>query len=210
MFLFDTIKLYIDRLRSIGQFGTKKLRHEKIRLEHLDGRMGEEIDRIGRLKRALFLRGKGEPGAARLSLARKIKELDARVRAKDENRFLCREHIGMLSRLLEVKEREKLRRELQPALPVAWRFRQKLTEWVRGAMAWEPREWGQAIAKWEPDELALDPSHEEEPDKDLVMIMAAMEDARAADEAGDEEGTAEAFRRIDAHRLRDGCKSEPV
>jgi hypothetical protein len=34
--------------------------------------------------------------------------------------------------------------------------------------------------------------------------VAAMEDARAAEEAG------EAFRRIQAHRLRDGSMPEPV
>ena len=153
MFLFDTIKTYLDRLKPIGRLGTRELRHEKIRLEHMEGRLGEEVDRLERLKRVLFLRGKGETEAGRLTLARKIKELDARARAKDENRALCREHIRILSRLLEIKEREELRRELHAALPAAWRFRQKLTEWVGGAMAWESREWGQGIAMRESDEL---------------------------------------------------------
>ena len=77
-------------------------------------------------------------------------------------------------------------------------------------MAWESREWGQAIAMREPDELALDPSQEAEPDKDLVTIVAAMEDARAAEDASDAEGAAEAFRRIQAHRPHDGRMPEPV
>ena len=58
-------------------------------------------------------------------------------------------------------------------------------------MAWEPREWGQGIAMRELDEWALNPSQEEESDKDLVAIVAAMEDARAAEDAGDAEGAAE-------------------
>jgi hypothetical protein len=210
MFLFDTIKAYLDRLKPIGRLGTRELRHEKIRLEHMEGRLGEEVDRLERLKRVLFLRGKGETEAGRLTLARKIKELDARARAKEGNRALCREHIRILSRLLEIKEREELRRELHAALPAAWRFRQKLTEWVGGAMAWESREWGQGIAMRESDEWALDPSLEEESDKDLVTIVAAMEDARAAEDAGDAEGAAEAFRRIEAHRPHDGSMPEPV
>lgn len=56
----------------------------------------------------------------------------------------------------------------------------------------------------------MGPSREEEPDKDLVTIVAAMEDARAAEEAGEAEGVAEAFRRIQAHRPRDGSMPEPV
>jgi len=204
MFLFDTIKTYLDRLKPIGRLGTRELRHEKIRLEHMEGRLGEEVDRLGGLKRILFLRGKGETEAGRLTLARKIKELDARARAKEENRALCREYIRILSRLLEIKEREELRRELHAALPAACRFRQKLTKWMGGATAWEPREWGRGIAIREPDECSLGVSLEEDPDKDLLSIVAAMEDARAAEEAG------EAFRRIQAHRLRDGSMPEPV
>jgi hypothetical protein len=210
MFLFDTIKTYLDRLKPIGRLGTRELRHEKIRLEHMEGRLGEEVDRLERLKRVLFLRGKGETEAGRLTMARKIKELDARARAKEGNRALCREHIRILSRLLEIKECEELRRELHASMPAAWRFRQKLTEWVGGAMAWESREWGQGIAMRESDEWALNPSQEEESDKDLVTIVAAMEDARAAEDAGDAEGAAEAFRRIEAHRPHDGSMPEPV
>jgi len=190
MFCFDTVKTYLDRLKPIGRLGTRALRHEKIRLEHMEGRLGEEIERLERLKQALFLRGKGETEAGRLTLARKIKELDARARAKDENRSLCREHIQILSRLLAVKEREKLRRELHAALPAGWRFRQKLTEWVGEAMSWESREWGRGIARRESEQWALDLSREQEPDKDLVAIMAAMEDARAAEEAGEAEAAA--------------------
>jgi hypothetical protein len=210
MFLFDTIKTYLDHLKPIGRLGTRELRHEKIRLEHMEGRLGEEVDRLGGLKQALFLRGKEETEAGRLTLARKIKELDARARAKEENRALCREYIRILSRLLEIKEREELRRELHAALPLAWRFRQKLTEWVGGAMFWESRERDQGIAMRESDEWALDLSPEQEPDKDLVTIVAAMEDARAAEEAGEAEGVAKAFRRIQAHRLHDGSMPEPV
>jgi hypothetical protein len=210
MFLFDTIKTYLDRLKPIGRLGTRGLRHEKIRLEHMEGCLGAEIDRLERLKRVLFLRGKGETEAGRLTLARKIKELDARARAKEQNRTLCREHIRILSRLLEIKEREELRRELNAALPAAWRFREKLTEWVGRAIAWGSLEWDPGIVMRESDEWALDPSQEQEPDKDLMTIVAAMEDARAAEEAGEAEGVAEAFRRIQAHRLHDGSMPEPV
>ena len=61
MFLFDMIKTYLDRLKPIGRLGTRELRHEKIRLEHMEGRLGEEVDRLERLKRVLFLRAKVRP-----------------------------------------------------------------------------------------------------------------------------------------------------
>jgi hypothetical protein len=198
MLFFDTIKRYLNRLKPIGRLGTKELRHAKFRLEHLEGRLGEEIDRLGRLERALFLRGKGETEAGRLTLARKIKELDARAWAKDQNLALCREHIRILEGLLETREREELRRELHAALPVAWRLREKLTAWIETAMGWESLEWDQGSAMRESDEWALNPSQEGEPDKDLVTIVAVMEDARAAEEAGDAEGVDEAARRVEA------------
>jgi hypothetical protein len=208
MFLFDMIRNYLHRLRFTGRFGTKALRHEKIRLEHLDGRLAQEIDRLRHLQRALFLRGKSETQAARFTLARKIKEFDARARAKEENRSLCRQQIQIVSNLLESAESKELHHKLRAALPPTLRVRQELAQWVGAAMAWESPDWNQEFATREPDEWALDRCGEGQPDKDLVAIVAAMEDARAAEEAGDSEAAAAALRRLETMLATAGRKAE--
>ena len=134
----------------------------------MEGRPGEEIDRLGRLKQDLFLRGKGETEAGRLTLA-EDEGTRGQGAGQGRNRALCREHIRILSTHGD-QGCEDLRRELHAALPAAWRFRQKPTEWVGGAVAWESREWGPRIAMRESDEWAPNPSQEEESDKDLVTM----------------------------------------
>lgn len=216
MFIFDTIKNCFHCLGLFGRPGTKELRHEKIRLERMEERVGEEIVRLARLQQVLFRRGVGEIAAARPSLARKIKDLNARVRAKHQNQALCREHIQILSRLLEFREREGLRCKLHAALPVGPWLRQGLAEWMGRATPWDSRERDPGMNPREGDASRLTRSHRRrrsmapregsegpiepcsggETDKDLAAMVAAMEDARAAQEAGDPSGVAEALRRM--------------
>ena len=196
MFLLDSIRRFFVGASPIEGRATRRLRHQRIRLEHLERRLAHEGERLDNLKRALFLRAKGESRTGRVTLARKIKELDARKRATDENQVLCRSQIRVLSRLMDLKERDELRRELHATLPFAWRLRRRLTGWARIAMAWTSSDWDAAIAMWGSHELAIDQSEEEEFDKDIVAIVAAMEDAQAAEEVRDSEGAAEALLRM--------------
>jgi hypothetical protein len=210
MLSFDAVNKYLSRLKPIDWVGTRALRYEKIRLERVEQRLGAESDRLKKLKWVLFLRGMQETETARLSLAWKIKELDARARARDVNRSICCEHVRFLSRRLEIKEREELRRELYAASPVNRRLQHKLAEWVRGAIGGQSLVWDQVFALRDSDEWAIDQFQEREPDKDLRTIVEAMEDARRAAEAGEPEAAAHTFYRIQAVRSHDGSLLEPV
>ena len=76
MLLIDQVKGLWGRKKGIDRVSVEELKHEKIRLEQLERRVGNEVDQIEAHKNELFMKGKDENSSRqRLTLAQ-----DQRVR----------------------------------------------------------------------------------------------------------------------------------
>lgn len=211
MSLFDGIKDLFGRKKGIDRVSVDELKHEKIRLEQLERRIGNEVDQIEAHKNELFMKGKDETSSRqRLALARKIKELDARAHAKSQQLAFFHKHLRIVDGLLQIKENMELLRELKVGSVITNMSVDELTAYVEQATVQGQFEMEKFTSLLESLEGAMEAGQDAEVDKDLTAIVAAMEQARAADEAGRPEGVTEAARQMEEILGKDREPHEPA
>lgn len=198
MSVLDTIKGLIARPKSIEQTNIDELKQEKIRLEQLERRISREVDGIETRKQELFMKGKDEVSSRQqLALARKIKELDSRARAKSQQLAFFHKHLRIVDGLLQIKESMGLLKELKVGSVITGMSAEELTAYVEQATVQGQFEMEKFTGLLESLEGAMDAGEEVEQDADLAAIVAAMDDARAAEEAGRPEEVEAAARQMD-------------
>jgi hypothetical protein len=169
----------IDRVR------VADLRREKLRLEQVARRIGRDVERAEARREALFLQGQDEASPRRrFDLARRIRELDARVRIKGQQQASFHEQLWIVNGLLQIKESEELLRQRQTGSVVAGMSIGELTDYVEEAVAWGQFERERLAELREPLTWALDVAAEMEVDKELAAIVATMEAAQSAEVEG--------------------------
>jgi hypothetical protein len=211
MSLFDGIKDLLGRKKGIDRVDIDELKHEKIRLEQLERRVGNEVDQIEAHKNELFMKGKDETSSRqRVALARKIKELDARAHAKSQQLAFFHKHLRIVDGLLQIKENIELLKELRVGSVITNMSVEELTAYVEQATVQGQFEMEKFTSLLESLEGAMEAGQDAEIDKDLTAIVAAMEQAHAAEEAGRPEGVHEAARQMEEILGKDREQSEPA
>lgn len=200
----DEIKGLMGRKRGIDRVSVEELKREKIRLEQVDRRVSHEVDQIESLKHEIFLKGKDEASSRqRLTLARKIKELDARARGKQQQLAFFHKHLRIVDGLLQIKENVDLLKELKVGSVITNMSVEELTAYVEQATVQGQFEMEKFTSLLDSLEGAMDAGQAAEVDKDLTAIVAAMEQAKAAEDAGRPEGVSEAAKHIEELLAKD-------
>lgn len=198
MALLDSLKGLLSGKKGIDRVTIDDLKHEKIRLEQMERRVGREVDTIEARKHELFMKGKDEASSRqRMALARKIKELDGSARAKDQQLRFFHKQLRILDGLLQIKESMALLKELKVGSVISGMSVEELTEYVEKATVEGQFEMEKFTTLLGSLEGAMDAAEEPPGDEDLNAIVAAMEQARAAEEAGNVDGVNEAARQVD-------------
>jgi len=198
MSLLNQLRDFFGHKKGIEQIRIDELKHEKIRLEQLERRVSNEVDQIEAHKHELFLKGKDETSSRqRLALARKIKELDSRAHAKSQQLTFFHKHLRIVDGLMQIKENIELLRELKVGSVITSMSVEELTAYVEQATVQGQFEMEKFTGLLESLEGAMAAAEDATVDKDLSAIVAAMEQARAAEEAGRPDGVAEAARQVD-------------
>lgn len=200
----DEIKALMGRKRGIDRVSVEELKREKIRLEQVDRRVSNEVDQVESLKHEMFLKGKDEASPRqRLTLARKIKELDSRARGKQQQLAFFHKHLRIVDGLLQIKENIDLLKELKVGSVITNMSVEELTAYVEQATVQGQFEMEKFTSLLDSLEGAMDAGQAPEVDKDLNAIVAAMEQAKAAEDAGRPEGVSEAARHVEELLAKD-------
>lgn len=89
------------------------IRRERIRIEQTEQKIGWDIEDLERQKAALFAKGTAcESDRQRVQIARKIKEVDGVIRAKDQQLAMISKNQRVLQAVAQLKENERLLRDL--------------------------------------------------------------------------------------------------
>ena len=189
MAIFDGIKQLFGGRKGIDRVSIDELRREKIRLEQMERRVSSEVDNVESEKHKLFLKGKDENSSRqRLALARKIKELNVRAKAKEQQLVFFHKHLRIVDGLLQIKENMALLRDLKVGSIITNMSVEELTAYVEKATIQGQFEMEKFTGLLESLDGAMAAAEDVSVDSDLTAIVAAMEEARAAEEAGRPEG----------------------
>jgi len=114
MAIFNAVRgLFTQKKTSIDQVDPEELRRERIKMEQNENRMMREIELVEQQKEDFFRKGvDGGSQRQKLQIARKIKELDAQVKAKDKQLALISKNLRVLSGLAQIKDNQNLLADL--------------------------------------------------------------------------------------------------
>ena len=99
--------------QTLQNVSPEDIRREKIKVEQTENRVTREIEDLEKQKEAFFSKGV-DAGSDRqkLQFARKIKELDAQVQARDQQLALISRNLRVLNGISQLKENERVLRDL--------------------------------------------------------------------------------------------------
>lgn len=98
---------------SFSKLDPEAIRRERIRIEQTEIKITKDIEDLEQHKAALFTKGtRCTSDRQRLQIARKIKELDGLIRAKDQQLALISKNQRVLQGVAQLKENERLLRDL--------------------------------------------------------------------------------------------------
>ena len=114
---------FLNLLRSMFGLGASKktlaavspeeLRRERIRIEQTESKITREIEELEQKKQEFFAKGaKVGSERQRLQLARKIRELDLQVQARDRQLALIAKNLRVINGVAQLKENERQLRDL--------------------------------------------------------------------------------------------------
>ncbi len=196
MSLIENIKQVFRRGTRLEDVDVDELTREKVRVEQIERRISREFDRTEGQKEQLFRRGTDRTGRRwRTMLARKIKQLDRRARAKEQQLALLSRHLRIIDGLLRVKENLATLRQLELGSVISAMPLSDLTEYVEKASVegqFEMEKFARLVGVLDG---TLD-AEDYEDEADVEEIVAAMEEARAAEEDGQPAELSSAFNRV--------------
>jgi hypothetical protein len=99
--------------QTLQNVSAEDIRREKIKVEQTENRVTREIEELEQQKEALFSKGvSAGSDRQKLQYARKIKELDAQVQARDQQLALISRNLRVLNGIAQLKENERVLRDL--------------------------------------------------------------------------------------------------
>ena len=209
MEILNTIKGLFSGKKRLSKISPDELRKERIRLEQVEQRITREVEELESRKRELFVKGRDEASQRQqVGLARKIKELDAAAQGKDRQLAMISRQMRILSGFATLKENEALIKDLGVSsiiskmdLTELQTFVDKAT--VEGQFQMERfAEILKTIESPEGMELAGE-------DEDTLAIVAAMQEARDAEQDAPEASIEEGLQKVDELLHKGGSEQEP-
>jgi len=99
--------------QTLQKVSPEDIRREKIKVEQTETRVTREIEELEKQKEAFFVKGvNARSDRQKLQYARKIKELDAQVQARDQQLALISRNLRVLNGISQLKENERVLRDL--------------------------------------------------------------------------------------------------
>lgn len=182
MEILNTLKELFAKKKSLDKIDYDDLRRERIRMEQIEQRINKEIDEIEKRKQGLFAKGKDEASQRQqIALARKIKELDVGVRAKDRQLAMISKQLRILSGLTTLKENEKMSKELGVSSIISTMDIEELQGYVEKATIegqFQMERFAHILKTMEGSDLGEIGEGEE---ADTLAIVAAMQEAKDAE-----------------------------
>jgi hypothetical protein len=117
MLLIDFLKNLFRRGRlqkkTLASVNPEEIRRERIKVEQTEIRVTREIEELEQQKEVLFRKGvECASDRQKVQVARKIKELDTQVRARDQQLTLVSKNLRILNGVAQLKENERLLQDL--------------------------------------------------------------------------------------------------
>jgi hypothetical protein len=198
MGLFDALKSMFSTKKKLSKVTTEELRKERIRLEQIESRVNKELSALEQQKQELFVKGKDETSERQqVALARKIKEVDVRVKGKHRQLAMISRQLRILGGISQIKENEKLVQDLGVSSLVSQMDLGELEKYVEGAIVegqFHMDRFAQILKTMEmPGGLDV----ELEEDDDTLEIVAAMQEAKQAESADPEAALNEGVAKVD-------------
>jgi len=99
--------------QTLSDVHPEQLRRERIRVEQTEAKLTREIEELEKQKEEHFRKGiDGASDRQRIQIARKIKQLDAQVQAKDRQLALVSKNLQVFNSVAQLKENERLLKDL--------------------------------------------------------------------------------------------------
>lgn len=99
--------------QTLQNLAPEEIRRERIKVEQMETRVTREIEELESQKDQLFAKGvAASSDRQKLQYARKIKELDAQVQARDQQLRLVSKNLRVLNGVSQLKENERVLRDL--------------------------------------------------------------------------------------------------
>jgi len=198
MSLLEGIASLFGRQKTIDQISPDDLKRERITLEQAQNRIHREIAAMEHRKDELFLKGKDAASSRqRLDFAQQVAQVEREIRQKAKDMALVRKQLGIIAGLLQIKERAALLRSLKVGSIINRLSVEELAAYVDQATVDERFEMEKFTAMLEAVEGGADAILEAAATPEVRAIAAAMEQARAAEEAGRPEEAAAAAKRVE-------------
>ncbi len=104
---------FASKKQTLGSVDPEQLRRERIRVEQTELKFDREIEDLEKQKEELFRKGlEGSSDRQRVQIARKIKQLDAMIKAKDHQLALLSKNLQVLNTVVQLKENERMLKDL--------------------------------------------------------------------------------------------------
>ncbi len=204
MSLLEGIASLFGRRRTIDQITIDELKRERIALEQAQNRVHREIAAMEARKHELFLKGKDATSSRqRLDFAQQVAEVDGAIRQKAKDLALVRKQMQIIAGLLQIKERAALIQSLKVGSIISRLSVEELAAYVDRATINERFEMEKFASLLEAVEGGADEILEAAASPEVRAIAAAMEQARAAEEAGRPEEAQAAAQKLDEVLAKD-------
>lgn len=195
------------RKKTLATVDPEEIRRERIKIEQSETRLTRAIEDLEKQKEELFQKGVGcASERQKLQVARKIKELDIQVRARDKQLTLISKNLRVLTGVAQLKENERLLQDLGMDGLVSQMDLQELQVYVEQATVQGQFQMERFTGLLESIEDAEDVYTVTDDDEETRAILAAM---NRASEAGTDYSVKESLRELD-ESLRNQSVEEPV
>jgi len=187
MSLGDDLKKLFSRKKTLDKITVDELRRERVRLEQRESKMIKEIEDVEKRKQSLFLKGKDEASQRQqVIMARKIKELDSMSRTKDKQLALYSRQLRVISGFEQIKQNRKEIEEMGMTSILNKMDLSELQTYVEKAVVeggFQMEKLKSILDGLEGSDMAGDFGE----DPDIMKIVEAMQEAKAAENTSDTE-----------------------
>ena len=205
MELMDKLKGLITGKKRLDRIAVDELRRERIRLEQIEQRVNKDVEELEKRKQQLFAKGMDEPSQRQqIAIARKIKELDVGAQAKDRQLAMISRQMRILTGFMTLKENDQLVKDLGVSSIVSQMDLDDLQQYVERATVegqFQMERFAQILKTMEsPDGMELGAVE----GADTVAIVAAMQEAKAAEAEDPCAAMRQGIRKLDQVLREDG------
>lgn len=182
----DELKKLFSSKKSLDKVTLDELKRERVRVEQQESKLIKDVEDIEKKKQALFVKGKDETSQRQqMIIARKIKELDVDSRNKDKLLHFMSRQLRVISGFEQIKENQRMFKEMGMSSLINKMDMNELQRYVEKAIvegAFQMEKFTTILNELEG--TALGGEYAEE-DRDIIAIVDAMHQAKAAETSGD-------------------------